>query len=49
LQEEKAVNEEVVVAKTKFKESQKEIDATVERIRQECKVAIEDIMKEVGS
>ena len=49
LQEEKEVNAEVAAAKAQYKEMEGQVNQVVDKVRQECKLAIEQIMMEVGS
>ena len=48
LQEEKAVNSEIAASKAQLKQAEEKINASIDRIRKECKEAMMEIMKEVG-
>jgi hypothetical protein len=49
LQEERAVNVEVSQTKKELKEAEEKLSLVVNRVRQECKVAMQEIMDEVSS
>ncbi len=48
LQEERAVNAEVAAAKLRYQQAQARLAATTERVRSECKAAMEEVMTEIA-